>query len=91
MQSRNTLNWSESVATRVSRILLWVLMSTCLAFTAAQVASPDILRGLLGNIVKAVQHLTDALNPILQTLGCPELVKYDATLFDRFPGAGSGL
>ncbi|CAN9081888.1 unnamed protein product [Alternaria alternata] len=63
----------------------------CLAFTAAQVASPDILRGLLGNIVKAVQHLTDALNPILQTLGCPELVKYDATLFDRFPGAGSGL
>jgi hypothetical protein len=63
----------------------------CLAFTAAQVASPDILRGLLGNIVKVVQHLTDALNPILQTLGCPELVKYDATLFDKFPGAGSGL
>lgn len=63
----------------------------CFAFQAANTAAPDILKGLLGNVVLAVQKLTDALNPILRTLGCPQLVKYDATLLEKFPGAGSGL
>lgn len=63
----------------------------CLAFQAVQSASPDILKGLLGNVVLAVQKLTDALTPVLQSLSCPQLAKYDATLFEQFPGAGSGL
>jgi hypothetical protein len=63
----------------------------CLAFQAASEAAPDILRGLLGNALVAVQKLTDALDPILQTFGCPELTKYDTSLFKKFPGAGSGL
>jgi hypothetical protein len=61
----------------------------CLAFQSASEAAPDILRGLLGNVVLAVQKLTDALNPIIAELGCPELTKYDTTLFKAFPGAGS--
>jgi hypothetical protein len=65
----------------------------CFAYQAVSIASPDILRGgLLGDLAsKAVQTLTDALNPVLATFNCPQLVKYDASLFDKFPGAGSGL
>lgn len=63
----------------------------CLAFVAALEASPDILGGLVGNVLLAVQKLTNALEPILTSLNCPEITKYDATLFKAFPGAGSGL
>ena len=63
----------------------------CLAFASALQASPDILGGLVGNALVAVQKLTNALDPILASLNCPEITKYDATLFKAFPGAGSGL
>ena len=63
----------------------------CLAFASALQASPDILGGLVGNVLVAVQKLTSALDPILTSLNCPEVTKYDATLFKAFPGAGSGL
>jgi hypothetical protein len=65
--------------------------SMCFAFQAASEAAPDILRGLVGNALLAVQKLTNALAPVLQTLGCPELAKYDASLFKAYPGAGSAL
>jgi hypothetical protein len=63
----------------------------CFAFQAISAGAPDILRGLLGNALVAVQKLTDALNPVLATLGCQELIDYDASLLKAFPGAGSGL
>lgn len=63
----------------------------CFAFQAASAGTPDILKGLLGNVVEAVAKLRDALNPIFQTAGCPQLEKDDATLLQKFPGAGSGL
>jgi hypothetical protein len=65
----------------------------CLAFQAVSIASPDILRGgLLGDLAQtAVQKLTDALSPVLATFSCPQLTKYDTSLFKAFPGAGSGL
>jgi hypothetical protein len=63
----------------------------CFAFQAVNSASPDILKGLLGNVLLAVQKLTVALNPILSQLGCPELAKYDTSLLAKFPGAGAGL
>ena len=63
----------------------------CFALAAAETASPDILRGLLGNALQAISKLTDVLNPLLGTLGCPQLAKYDKSLFQQFPGAGDGL
>lgn len=63
----------------------------CLAFSAALEASPDILGGLVGNVLLAVQKLTSALDPVFTSLNCPQITKYDATLFKAFPGAGSGL
>ncbi|KAI4935087.1 uncharacterized protein J4E92_002373 [Alternaria infectoria] len=63
----------------------------CLAFQAASEAAPDVLRGLVGNVLVAVQKLASVLDPIIAELGCPELIKYDATLLKAFPGAGSGM
>jgi len=65
----------------------------CLAFQAVSLGAPDIVRGgLLGSLVgKALQTLTDALSPVLDTFNCAQLVKYDASLLEAFPGAGSGL
>jgi hypothetical protein len=63
----------------------------CLAYVAALQATPDLLGGLVGNVLVAVQKLTKALDPIIAALNCPEITKYDATLFKAFPGAGSGL
>ncbi|CAI6339849.1 unnamed protein product [Periconia digitata] len=63
----------------------------CLAFSAALEASPDILGGLVGNVLLAVEKLTGALEPVLALLNCPQITKFDTTLFKAFPGAGSGL
>lgn len=65
----------------------------CFAFQAISIASPDILRGgILGELAQtAVQTLTDALSPVLATFNCPQLIKYDKSLFEAFPGAESGL
>jgi hypothetical protein len=63
----------------------------CFAFQAVNSAAPDILKGLLGNVVLAVQKLMDALNPVLSTLGCPQMAKYDKSLLSKFPGADSGV
>jgi hypothetical protein len=63
----------------------------CFAFQAVNSAGPDILKGLLGNVLLAVQKLTDALNPIVAQLGCPKLAKYDKSLLAKFPGAGAGI
>ncbi|KAJ4384921.1 hypothetical protein N0V86_000525 [Didymella sp. IMI 355093] len=63
----------------------------CFAFTALEEAVPDILSGLLGNVLLAVKKLSTALDPVLDTFGCPQLTKYDQTLLGKFPGAGSGL
>lgn len=63
----------------------------CFAFQTVSAGAPDILRGLLGNALAAVQKLTSALNPVLRALGCQPLVKYDAALLKAFPGAGTRL
>jgi hypothetical protein len=63
----------------------------CLAFQAASEGAPDVLRGLVGNVLVAVQKLASVLDPIIAELGCPELVKYDAALLKAFPGAGSAM
>lgn len=63
----------------------------CLALQAALQGSPDVLGGLVGNVLQAVTKLTDALNPIIASLNCPTVTKYDASLFKAFPGAGSAL
>jgi hypothetical protein len=65
--------------------------AVCFGFMTASEVAPDLLRGLVGNVLAAVGKLTDALDPIFQTLGCPQLVKYDRLLLNKFPGAGDGL
>lgn len=63
----------------------------CFGMQFVSIASADILKGLVGNVLQAVSKLTDALNPILQTLSCPQVSEFNQNLFDQFPGAGSGF
>ena len=48
--------------------------------------APDLLRGLVGNVLQAVTELVGVLEPVIGALGCPELAKYDETAFGQFPG-----
>jgi hypothetical protein len=59
----------------------------CFAFQAASEGAPDILSGLVSNVAKAVQMLTGPLTAILSALSCPQLEKYDTSLFSQFPGS----
>lgn len=63
----------------------------CFAFQAVSSVAPDILRGLVGNVLLAVQKLTDVLTPIVDELGCPQLAKFDTSSFSQFPGAQDGI
>ncbi|EMD94579.1 hypothetical protein COCC4DRAFT_66246 [Bipolaris maydis ATCC 48331] len=58
----------------------------CFAFQFVQFATPDILDGLLGNVVLAVRKLTTVLDPVLAALGCPQAAKFDMGLLSSFPG-----
>jgi hypothetical protein len=59
----------------------------CFGFLAVNNFAPDILKGLLGNVVEAVSKLASVLDPVISELGCPQLAKYDTLLLEKFPGA----
>jgi hypothetical protein len=63
----------------------------CVAFQAINGVAPDILKGLVGNVLLAVQKLTEVLTPLIDELGCPQLAKFDTTAFGKFPGAQGGI
>lgn len=62
----------------------------CFGFQAAQQAIPDVLKGPLGDSTAAISLLTTKIAPILSGLGCPQLTKYDGSVFKTFPGSGDG-
>lgn len=59
----------------------------CFAFLSTELATPDLLKGALGNVAKALRLLSQPLALMLETLGCPQLAKYDGSLFEQYPGA----
>ncbi|CAE6453669.1 unnamed protein product [Rhizoctonia solani] len=60
----------------------------CFAFQAAQLAVPDVLKGILGDLIGALGLWTAHVAPVLLGLGCPQLTKYDQSLFKTYPGSG---
>jgi len=60
----------------------------CFGMQYAAIGAPDILKGLVNNVLSAVGKLTDALQPLLTSLSCPEFSKFNGNLFEQFPGAG---
>ncbi|QRV75403.1 peroxidase family 2 domain protein [Ceratobasidium sp. AG-Ba] len=62
----------------------------CFAFQAAQQAIPDVLKGALGNSTAGLGLWTTKFAPILSSLDCPELTKYDPSIFGTYPGSGGG-
>jgi hypothetical protein len=63
----------------------------CFALQNIEQGAPDLLRGLVGDVLVAVRKLTDTLDPILQLLGCPQIAKYDRLLLLKFPGAEGAI
>jgi hypothetical protein len=60
-------------------------------FQAAQQTMPDVLKGILGDLTAALGLWTTKIVPIISGLGCPELTKYDGSVFGTYPGSGTGL
>jgi hypothetical protein len=63
----------------------------CFALQNVQQGAPDLLRGLVGNVLAALTKLTDALDLLLSQLGCPQIAKYDSLLLSKFPGAEGAI
>ncbi|KAJ1307950.1 hypothetical protein OPQ81_002027 [Rhizoctonia solani] len=61
----------------------------CFSFQAAQQAIPDVLKGVLGDLTAALGLWNEKITPILSSLGCPKLTKYDSSVFGTYPGSGS--
>ncbi|CAE6424652.1 unnamed protein product [Rhizoctonia solani] len=59
----------------------------CFAFQAAQQAMPDVLKGILGDLTAALGLWNAGVVPILSGLGCPQLTKYDKSVFKTYPGS----
>ncbi|CCO31414.1 hypothetical protein BN14_05456 [Rhizoctonia solani AG-1 IB] len=63
----------------------------CFGCQAAQQAMPDVLKGFLGDLTAALGLWNSNITPIMSGLGCPNLTKYDGSVFGTFPGSGAGL
>lgn len=63
----------------------------CLAFQAVSMGTPGILRGLVSDVAHAVGILSAPLAQVVGTLGCPQLAKFDTSLFTPYPGCKGGL
>jgi len=59
----------------------------CFVFQSLQQATPDLLKGLVIDVVGAVQKLDDAITKAKGGITCPELRSYDTSQFDKYPGA----
>ncbi|KAH7341385.1 Chloroperoxidase [Rhizoctonia solani] len=62
----------------------------CFGFQAAQQAIPDVLKGIPGGQSAALSLWTSKVTPISSSLGCPELTKYDGSVFKTYPRSGDG-
>jgi hypothetical protein len=58
----------------------------CFAFQAAQQGAPDLLKGVLSDATSALNQLAGAIDPVLSSLGCPQLEAIDESQFSQFPG-----
>jgi len=74
-----------------SETLLQGNNAMCFALQNVQQGAPDVLRGLVGNLLVAVRKLSDTLDPLIASLGCPQIAKYDKLLLSKFPGAEGAL
>ncbi|KAG8786643.1 hypothetical protein FRC12_016428 [Ceratobasidium sp. 428] len=59
----------------------------CFAYQTFQMDAPDILSGLFNDITAALGVITKYITPQFLNLGCPELSKYDGSVFGTYPGA----
>ncbi|PPJ58085.1 hypothetical protein CBER1_05299 [Cercospora berteroae] len=59
----------------------------CFFLQASQQAIPDALDPALGAIGSVANWAAQQLGPIADKLACPQLIDFESSLFDQFPGA----
>ncbi|KAF8699332.1 Peroxidase, family 2, partial [Rhizoctonia solani] len=65
----------------------------CFTYQVLLNVTPDILRGTVAGLLltNVLGLLSKTLSPILSGFTCPELIKYDGSVFKSYPGAGAAL
>ncbi|KAF8753307.1 Peroxidase, family 2 [Rhizoctonia solani] len=65
----------------------------CFTYQVLLNVTPDILRGTVAGLLltNVLGLLSKTLSPILSGFTCPELIKYDGSVFKPYPGAGAAL
>jgi len=58
----------------------------CFSYQAAQQAAPDALKSVFSDATAALSMLDGVIDPILSSLGCPQLKAIDESQFAQFPG-----
>lgn len=61
--------------------------AVCLAFQSAQLAAPDLLKGLFSSVTEPLSQLNSALAKVFAELSCPQLEKIDFSQFAKYPGS----
>lgn len=61
--------------------------AACFFLQASQQAIPDALDPALGLVGSVANWATQQLAPVADKLACPQLVDFESSLFDQFPGA----
>jgi len=59
----------------------------CFLYQATLAAMPSAAAPVLGTVGSILGWALNLLGPDIQALGCPQLAKFDNTLFNQFPGA----
>lgn len=58
----------------------------CFQFSFAEAVIPDELAGILNDIQPIINLFTKHIGPLKKALKCPKLDKFNAGLFNKFPG-----
>jgi hypothetical protein len=63
----------------------------CFATQFAQQAAPDLLKGVLSNVLAGVEKLASAITQATGTFNCPQITSIDSSQFSPFPGSTGAL
>jgi hypothetical protein len=60
----------------------------CFLLQASLAGLPDAADPVFGAVGSVLNWTLQKLGPLQQKFGCPQLLEFDNTLFNQFPGAG---
>jgi hypothetical protein len=61
--------------------------AVCFIFQLAEQMAPDVLKGILTDVTRPMDMLTQGITQVLKPYNCPKLQNIDKNQFAQFPGA----